>query len=110
MHDTRLVEFLAPHCRIHRQRLVFVGQLVVSLILVRTVNWTGLANAVDSPGAGSVGSAAYRRIQGLFGWIGLSQDSYVQMVLGLVGFGDRKLTLVLDRTEWKLGQRPLQHG
>jgi len=102
LNDTTLAEFLTPHWRIHRQRLVFLAQLVVSLVLVRTVSWSRLANAVDSPKAGA---AAYRRIQRLFGWVGLSQESYCGMVLGLVG--NRRLTLVMDRTDWKLGQRPL---
>jgi len=84
---------------------VFVAQLVVSLVLVRTVNWTRLANGVNSPRAGGVGSAAYRRIQRLFSWAGFSQESYCRLVLSLVGY--KKLTLVMDRTDWKLGQTPL---
>ena len=110
LNDTTLAEFLAPHWRIHRQRLVFLSQLVVSLVLVRTVSWSRLANTVENPkskagSVGSVGSAAYRRIQRLFGWAGLSQEGYCRMVLGLVGA--KKLTLVMDRTDWKLGQKPL---
>lgn len=89
----------------HRQRLVFVAQLVVSLVLVRTVSWPRLANRVDNPRAGGVDSAAYRRIQRLFGWTGFSQESYCWMVLSFLG--EIKLTLVMDRTDWKLGQTPL---
>ncbi len=105
MNDTTLIEFLSPHWRIHRQRLVFIAQLVVSLVLVRTVSWSRLTNAIDGPGAGGLASAAYRRIQRLFGWAGFSQENYCRLVLSLVG--DRKLTLVMDRTDWKLGQTPL---
>lgn len=105
MDDTTLIAFLSPHWRIHRQRLVFIAHLVVSLVLVRTVSWTRLTNAIDVPGAGGLASAAYRRIQRLFGWVGFCQESYCGLVLSLVG--DRKLTLVMDRTDWKLGQTPL---
>jgi len=105
LNDTTLVDFLSPHWRIHRQRLVFVAQLVLSLVLVRTVSWPRLANRVDNPRAGGVDSAAYRRIQRLFGWTGFSQESYCRLVLSFLG--ERKLTLVMDRTDWKLGQSPL---
>jgi hypothetical protein len=105
LNDTTLIAFLSPHWRIHRQRLVFIAQLVVSLVLVRTVSWSRLTNAIDGPGAGGLASAAYRRIQRLFGWAGFSQENYCRLVLSLVG--DRKLTLVMDRTDWKLGQTPL---
>ena len=105
MNDTTLIAFLSPHWRIHRQRLVFIAQLVVSLVLVRTVSWSRLTNAIDGPGAGGLASAAYRRIQRLFGWAGFNQENYCRLVLSLVG--DRKLTLVMDRTDWKLGQTPL---
>lgn len=103
--DTTLVDFLSPYWRIHRQRLVFVARLVVSLVLVRTVSWPRLANRVDSPRAGGVDSAAYRRIQRLFGWAGFSQESYCRLVLSFLAA--KKLTLVMDRTDWKLGQTPL---
>lgn len=105
--DTTLVDFLSPHWRIHRQRLVFIAQLVVSLVLVRTVSWPRLANGVDNPRAGGVESAAYRRIQRLFGWAGFSQGSYCRLVLSFVGEREKRLTLVMDRTDWKLGQKPL---
>jgi len=103
--DTTLVEFLSRHWRIHRQRLVFIAQLVVSMVLLRTVSWARLSNGIDSPKAGGLGSAAYRRIQRLFGWAGFSQESYCGLVLNLIG--DRKPTLVMDRTDWKVGQTHL---
>lgn len=97
-----LAEYLRPYWKLHQRRLMFLAQLMIGLLIARTVNWTRIANVVEGEYSNQV---VYRRIQRFFSWTGLSQETYCHFVVAAMpGQG---FTLAMDRTNWKLGKSDL---
>lgn len=84
----------------HKARITFIAAFILSLIKLRSVNFTKLANALN----GNVKQKSnYRRIQRFFAHFDLSYDLVVQLILHLLPIKSG-FTISIDRTNWKLGK------
>lgn len=98
---TALAEKLKRHVGLRKSRLETLGMLTLGIISARTVN---LANVACERGAAGVEVAStYRRFQRFFQHVRLASDWAAPMIAALAG-GAEKRTLVLDRTNWKIGK------
>ncbi len=99
---TALAEQFSGHVDLGKSRCETLGMLTLGILSARTVN---LANVACERGAAGVETAStYRRFQRFFQHVRLADDWAAPMIAGLVG-GTQKRTLVLDRTNWKIGGR-----
>ena len=103
---TALAENLGRHVELSKSRLGTLAMLMLLLLLgmisARTVN---LANVAPERGAmGMAIAATYRRFQRFFQHVRLPPDWAVTMIATLAG-GAEKRPLVLDRTNWKIGEK-----
>lgn len=102
-HISELQETLSDFFDWHKSRLNCLVQILQALFAVRTVNLTQIAAAFKT----SVEEeSSYRRVCRFF--TGFSSDigSIILLVFRLFPLGD-KYTLILDRTNWKWGQYPI---
>jgi hypothetical protein len=98
-----LSERLAPHVSLSNDRRQTLGFLAVAMLSARTPNLSVLAS--ERPGA-VLTSSTYRRLQRFFQFADLAADWAAPVVAGLLRL-DGPLTLVLDRTNWKVGRREI---
>jgi len=96
-------ERLTPHVSLSNDRRQTLGFLSVAMLSARTPNLSVLAS--ERPGA-VLTSSTYRRLQRFFQFAALAQDRAAPVVAGLLQL-DGPLTLVLDRTNWKVGRREI---
>ncbi len=90
------MDALQPHIHLHRARLRVLAALVLALVRFRTTNLARLCLAM--PGRAHE-TSAYRRLQRFFAQV-IIDDAALHSLLIAHAAGDR-LTLSLDRTEWK---------
>ena len=95
-----LAEVLGAFVALSKSRLETMSLIVVGMIGARTVN---LAHLASERGSGSVALAStYRRLQRFFQYVSLPQDWAARVIAEFAG-GAEKRTLVMDRTNWKVG-------
>ena len=98
---TALADLLRRHVDLGKSRLETMALLTVGMIGARTVN---LVHVADERGSGTVDPAStYRRLQRFFQHVRLPGDWAAPMIARLAGGADKR-TLVMDRTNWKVGQ------
>ena len=98
---TALADLLRRHVDPGKSRLETMALLTVGMIGARTVN---LVHVADERGADVVDPAStYRRLQRFFQHVRLPGDWAAPMIAPLAGGASRR-TLVLDRTNWKIGE------
>ncbi len=90
------MDALQPHVSLHRARLRVLAALVLALVRFRTTSLARLCLAM--PGTAHE-SSAYRRLQRFFAHAAIDDDA-LHTLLVAHATGER-LTLSLDRTEWK---------
>jgi len=99
---TALAEQFSGRVDLGKSRCETLGMLTLGIVSARTVN---LANVACERGTAGVETAStYRRFQRFFQHVRLADDWAAPMIAALVG-GSQKRTLVLDRTNWKIGER-----
>jgi hypothetical protein len=98
---TALSERLSPHVSLSKDRRETMAFLTVGMLSARTANLSVLAT--ERPGPALV-SSTYRRLQRFFQFAELEKDWAARVAAGLLRL-DGPLTLVLDRTNWKIGRR-----
>lgn len=97
---TALAELLRGHVELSKSRLETMALLTVGMIGARTVN---LVHVADERGTSAVDPAStYRRLQRFFQHVRLPVDWAAPVIARLAGGAERR-TLVLDRTNWKIG-------
>jgi hypothetical protein len=97
---TALAELLRRHVDLSKSRRETMALLTVGMIGARTVN---LVHVADERGSGTVDPAStYRRLQRFFQHVRLPDDWAAPMIARLAGGAERR-TLVMDRTNWKVG-------
>lgn len=95
-----LADLLSRHVALSKSRRETVALAVVGMIGARTVN---LAHVASERGSATVELAStYRRLQRLFQHARPPEDWAAPVIAQLAG-GAEKRTLVMDRTNWKLG-------
>src|SRR5215204_1254642 len=104
MADIRLLErTLQRNVAWNRARINFVAKFLVALIQVRSVN---LAEVASVFAGGALKESHYKRIQRFLRHFELPYAGVAAFVLKLLGV-PRPWALTLDRTDWYLGQTPL---
>lgn len=104
MADIRLLErTLAQNVTWNRARINFVAKFLVALIQVRSVN---LAEVASVFAGGALKESHYKRIQRFLRHFELPYAAVAAFVLKLLGV-PRPWALTIDRTDWYLGQTPL---
>lgn len=96
---------LEPHLGLSKSRLETLCLLVVGMISARTVNLGHIA--CERPGS-ALTASTYRRLQRFFQHVRLDEDWTLPIVAKLLG-ANRRWTLVLDRTQWSIGQREVNY-
>jgi hypothetical protein len=100
--DTKLVTLFKGHFSgyLQLQRVRVICMIINALYKVRSVNFSKLSSGFDNQ---NESSSNYRRIQRFFAQVELPMELVAKLIFGLLP--DKKsLTLVMDRTNWKLGQ------
>ena len=101
MHINELSKILNQHFNFHKARSDCFAQLVIAMITVKTVNFTHLATAFMTE---SFPESCYKRIQRFFRFLKFDPYVVASMVIMLFGLKNKKLSLALDRTNWKFGK------
>ena len=101
MFINKLSDTLKQHLNFNKARSDCLAQLIRAILLVKTVNLTHIANAFESK---ALVSSSYKRIQRFFSSFDFNLLLLAPMILFLLGLSKGKLTLALDRTNWKLGK------
>jgi len=87
----------------HKARINFLAKFLVALLQVRTVNLTEIASVF----AGRAKQEShYKRIQRFLRFFQISYGVIAEVLVSLIGV-PRPWVLTLDRTNWQLGQKPL---
>lgn len=98
---TALADLLRRHVPLGKSRLETMALLTVGMIGARTVN---LVHVADERGSEAVEQAStYRRLQRFFQHVRLAEDWAAPVIARLAGGAERR-TLVMDRTNWKVGE------
>jgi Transposase DDE domain len=104
MADIRLLErTLAQNVAWNKARINFVAKFLVALIQVRSVNLSEVASVFAG---GAQAASHYKRIQRFLRLFELPYAGVAAFVLKLLGV-PAPWALTLDRTDWYLGQTPL---
>jgi len=101
-HVTELAGILQPHLGWNKARITFLARFLLALLQLGTVRLTRLAVALN--GAAQQESN-YRRIQRFFSGFEIDPDAIARLVLFLAP--RERVLLILDRTQWQLGQQDL---
>ena len=90
---------LHPHVGLSKSRLETLCLIMVGMLNARTVNLTHLASQRPSR---TLIASTYRRLQRFFQYVRLDPDWAVPLLAAMIGTD--RWTLVLDRTNWKIGR------
>lgn len=101
MHINELSKILNQYFNFHKSRSDCLAQLVIAMITVKTVNFTHIATAFFTK---SLPESCYKRIQRFFRFLKFDPFAVASMVITLFDLKDKKLSLALDRTNWKFGR------
>lgn len=102
-HISELREILSNFFDWHKCRLDCLGQIIQALFIVRTINLTQVASAFKSQ---VKEESSYRRVCRFFTGFSFDMSRIVLLVFRMFSLGER-CTLILDRTNWKWGQTPI---
>ncbi len=94
---------LAENVTWNRARINFLARFIIALIEVRTVNLTEIANVFIGH---AKPSSHYKRAQRFLRFFELPYAQVARFVVRLLGV-PAPWVLTLDRTDWYLGERPL---
>lgn len=101
MHINELSKILKQYFNFHKARSDCFAQIVVAMIVVKTVNFTHLATSFMSK---TLTESCYKRIQRFFRFFKYDPFAVASMVISLFRLKDTRVKLALDRTNWKFGK------
>jgi hypothetical protein len=99
-----LSTLIAKHFFVSSATIKLIVQIVLALIHVRDVNLTVIALAICGEAQTSSG---YRKLQRFFAAAEFCLVSVAKLIVQIAGLGSGKWTLIIDRTNWKFGQKHL---
>ena len=101
--DTQLLNVFQAHFTgfLNLARIRLICLFISSLCKVRSVNFSKLSCGFDNS---ATSSSNYRRIQRFIASVELPVKWIAQLIFGLLP-QKQSLTLVIDRTNWKLGEK-----
>ena len=100
MYINELSTILNQHFNFHKARSDCLAQLIRAMLAVKTVNFTHLATAFMTQ---ALPGSCYKRIQRFFRHFHFDTLAVASLILSLFHLKEKKLVLILDRTNWKLG-------
>jgi len=100
--NNKLVTILKAELRWDKRRIECFVQMLLALMVVQTVNLTKIANQIPTKVRGS---NKYRRLQRFFQGCRIDYDTVALFIFRLFRFGNNKIYLSMDRTNWKLGKK-----
>jgi hypothetical protein len=101
MHINELSKILNQYFNFHKARSDCLAQLIRAMITVKTVNFSHLATSFTTQ---ALPESCYKRIQRFFRFLKFDPFAVASMVIMLFGLKNKKLSLALDRTNWKFGK------
>ena len=103
--NTQLLEVFKAHFAgvLNLARIRLICLCISSLCKVRSVNFSKLSSGFDNE---SSTSSNYRRIQRFMARVELPMKWISRLIFNLLP-DNKSLTLVLDRTNWKLGKQDI---
>lgn len=101
--DTQLLAIFKAHFKgkLHLSRIRLICYFITALCKVKSVNYSKLSVGFDGKASTS---SCYRRIQRFMAESNLCMEMVARLIFSLLPEKDH-LTLVMDRTNWKFGQR-----
>ena len=100
-HLIPLTEFLSEHFSFQSARLKCLAHFIICLLKSKRVNLTVLSQVFDSL---AKPSSCHRRLQRFLAEIAFDQKDVAKAIVALIGLKKQnQWTLILDRTNWKLG-------
>ena len=102
---TALEGFVRPHVAVGKSRVETLCLLLVGMVHARTVN---LGHVACARGGSVQRASTCRRLLRLFQHVRLGEDWALPLLVGLIGPA-RRWTLALDRTNWSIGSREVNH-
>ena len=101
MHINELSKILNQYFNFHKARSDCLAQLIRAMITVKTVNFSHLATSFMTQ---ALPESCYKCIQRFFRFLKFDPFTVASMVIVLFGLKNKKLSLALDRTNWKFGK------
>src|SRR5680860_821451 len=103
--NTTLISVLEQHFKgdINLARVKLIGLFIIALCKVKTINYDRLASGFDTK---VNKSSSYRRIQRFMAGFDLPMKIISTLIFSLLP-EKTKLSLVLDRTNWKFGTKDI---
>jgi hypothetical protein len=100
----KLEAILTKELKWNKQRIACFAQMLLAMMVVRTVNLTVIAAQVCSK---AKLSNRYRRLQRFFQNIRIDYDVIACFIFRIFCFGNNKVYLTMDRTNWKWGKKDI---
>ena len=100
----KLRDILNAELKWNKRRIECFVQMLLALMIVRTVNLTRIANQIATR---VKLSNRYRRLQRFFEKCTVDYDSVAKFIFRLFQFTNKKVYLTMDRTNWKWGKKDL---
>jgi hypothetical protein len=85
----------------NKARMMCFAEMLVALIITRTVNLSKIACAISN---NAEQSSRYRRLQRFFSEFTINFDVIAEFIFKLFFLSDEKLYLTIDRTNWQWGK------
>ncbi len=101
-----LESLLSSYFSWHRSRLAFLCQLILALMKTSTVSGTRWVLGVEGTASQE---SKYRRFQRFFREVRFDYNGVARCIIKFLGLQGEKLTLSMDRTNWKLGKIDLNY-
>jgi Transposase DDE domain len=96
---------LRQHLNLNLARIKALAAMVMAIIAARNVQLSAIARYFP---ASNKPDSAFKRMQRFLAQVMLPRDKVALLVLAILGFKqDEKMTLILDRTNWKFGRAHL---
>jgi hypothetical protein len=100
--NNKLEVILAKELKWNKQRIACFVQMLLAIMVVRTVNLTVIAAQICGK---TKLSNRYRRLQRFFQNIRIDYDVVARFIFRIFCFGNNKVYLTMDRTNWKWGKK-----
>ena len=96
-----LSTLIEKHFLVSSATIKLITEFVLALIKLRDINLTGIALAICGE---SKVESGYRKLQRFFVKVDICYSCVAKLVVSIANLEKQKWTLVLDRTNWKLGK------
>ena len=100
----KLSDILNAQLNWNKRRIECFVQMLLALMVVQTVNLTRISNQIATK---VLPANKYRRLQRFFEKHIIDYDMIAKFIFKLFQFGNNKIYLTMDRTNWKWGKKDI---